>query len=134
MTERIFFLTIDCFISIMMFLKKERNKHQFPKLDLCQILIKKHFRPMSRCYERRIISTRKLSCGKVMFSQVSVCNSVEGPVKRGQRGMWSPHTRRHTPRIHVPCPLPSDIWWPRLETCPKLFNCGLTSSMLTFYG
>ena len=89
---------------------------------------------------RWIITTRQRSCGKVMFSVMSVHGGGGSP-------MWCTDalaldlTVQHPPRSLGPAPLdigtslysdppgpsPSrhgDIWWPRLKTCSNLFTWG----------
>ena len=70
---------------------------------------------------------RQRSCGKVMFSVVSVCSQG----KRGGVPML-PLPIMHWNSLYIPPPLDirhgtppaSDIWWPSLETCSDLFTSG----------
>ena len=98
---------------------------------------------------RWIITTRQRSCGKVMFSVMSVHGGGGSP-------MWCTDalaldlTVQHPPRSLGPAPLDigtslysdppwpqplstwdltvrapaGDIWWPRLKTCSNLFTWG----------
>ena len=86
-----------------------------------------------------IITARQQSCGKVMFSFVSVCLQAWGPIVTIKHDALDltiqgpPWTRDLT--IQGPQPslnmgphctgasLPAyDIWWPQLETCSNLFT------------
>ena len=75
-----------------------------------------------------IITARQRSCGKVMFSYVSVCFTEVFPLYK-----VPPRTIQGPP---LAPPLPSYIWWPRLETCSNLLTCSphLTPLILTSGG
>ena len=99
-----------------------------------------------------LITARQRSCGKLVFSQVSVilfrgvpydhypscigphCTAHSQPrpcppyhIKQGPLAQsLSPghHIRQGRPAPTCPWPLTSDIWWPLMETCSDLFTCG----------
>ena len=69
------------------------------------------------------------SSGKLMFSQVSVCHSVQG---KGLGRLYALYDRSLYPIGHqtwAPTPPPfdtTDIWWLSLETCSNLYTWGPT--------
>ena len=82
----------------------------------------------------QIFAPRKRSCGKVMFSRVSVCHCVGGPhvtITHNPMDLTvqdsppppssNPSSLRHqTWRPLELAPPASDIWWPSLEICSSL--------------
>ena len=70
-----------------------------------------------------LITVRQQSCGKAIFSVVCVCQSV---CPQGSHVTITHDALDLTVQApmgpHVQGPPASDIWWPRLETCPKLFT------------
>ena len=80
-------------------------------------------------WDKYLITVRQRSCGKVMFSVMSVCSWVGGPMTHdprtpahnGSHCAWTPYSA-------------SDIWLPSLEICSNLFTSGPTSPLVLTFG
>ena len=73
------------------------------------------------CDSGFVITTHQRSCGKVMFSVMSLCPEPGVPIDRAPP---PGPVRTSAPLYRVPAPTASNIWWPRLETCSNLFTWG----------
>ena len=73
-----------------------------------------------------IITARRRSCGKVMFSLVSVCLFTgEVPVWPLPMTHWTSTPFPQKSGLEYPCLTPAiDFWWSSLETCSNLFIWG----------